>query len=252
VLARIAARSPAELGQAVGAEPGGAAIGLGQVVAAAHVALVEGAVGHGEHVAGLVRGQGHGAAQAQMEGGIALGRIAEAVDGPHAHPVRERGLPEHEVPSLPRPQVGRGEGDVGHGVVGQARREDLLQHVRAQDLADLPGRMLAPGTGRHERQRQILPDLHRQTKEVLHVLRRQADHLALRGGELAQRLHVDRAPAAVRAHRVAPHVLSVALARLRMLRQPLARSRRVQPLVQREQLLKRCGQRRPHRLPRLR
>ena len=84
---------------------------------------------HREHVSRLVGGRLQRPQQAEPERFLALVGVAVAIDRPDAHSVAERRLAEHEVPPLARPEVGRGEGDVGRSVLGQTRVEHLAEHI---------------------------------------------------------------------------------------------------------------------------
>src|SRR5712692_2363601 len=88
----------AELLQIRGTEPEGARVLLGGVVAAVHHALPGDAVGDAEEVRKLVDRRRERGAQAEAELGRRRGRIAIAVQRPHADTFPGQRLPEDEVP----------------------------------------------------------------------------------------------------------------------------------------------------------
>src|SRR5262245_51983242 len=139
---RLDPQVPAQLAQAHRARVHRPAVLLLLVITAVHQAQVGGAVCQAEDVASFVGGRAEGQAQAQPE--VRL-RVAVAVDGPDADPLAQAGLPEDEVPALPRPQVRGGQGQVRQGVSGPLRFQNLVENVARQNLRVAPRRVDAPG-----------------------------------------------------------------------------------------------------------
>ncbi len=143
-------------------------------------------------VAGDLQRPGQGGAEFRL----ALVRLAEPAQRPHAHPVAERGLAEDEIHLLVRIEVRGGETDLGEGVVRQ-RVLQPVHEVAGLDLLRLQEAVEAVIGGRNVPDRKGRRDPRRQAVELLQVLRRQVHDAALGRGEIAQRTDIeDPAPAA--------------------------------------------------------
>ena len=144
-LRRVRPEAIPDLHLFLGAEPQGLAIGLVLMIAPVHAAVEPGAVPDAEHVAGLMHGDLQRPAQERQR--LAPG-VAHAVERPHADRLVERGLAEEEIPALPWPEVGRRQGQDGHGiprpVLGQMipdeARQELLLPEMGFPFAPIPGR----------------------------------------------------------------------------------------------------------------
>lgn len=172
---------PEEFAEAGGAEVEGVAVGFGDAVGTVHVAGVGGAMLEGEDVAGFVRGDVHGAAEALAEGGVALGWIAVAVDRPDAEPFPSLGLAEDVVVGRTGEEVAGGEAKVGEGVVGAFGLEQLVKDVERADLASAPVGVSAAGVLGNDVERQLAVDLDRGLIEDAEVLLRDVEDRFLFG-----------------------------------------------------------------------
>ena len=165
----------------------------GDAVGAVHIAGVGGAVLEGEDVAGFVRGDVHGAAEALAEGGIALGWIAVAVNGPDAEAFPGLGLAEDVVVGRAGEEVTGGEAQIGEGVVGAVGFEQLVEDVERADLVSAPLGMNAAGVVGDDVERQFAVDFDGRLKEVAQVLLRDVEDRSLLRREVAEEDDVDRA-----------------------------------------------------------
>lgn len=161
---------PEEFSKAAGAEVEGVAVGFGDAVGPVHVAGVGSAVLEGENVAGFMRGDVHGAAEALAEGGFALGWIAVAVNRPDAEAFPGLGFAEDVVVGGAGEEVAGCKAEIGEGVVGAIRLEELVEDVERADLGRAPVGMNAAGVIGDDVERKLAEDFDRRLIEDAEVL----------------------------------------------------------------------------------
>jgi hypothetical protein len=204
------------------------AVGFVERVRAVHQALESGAVGDGEHVAGLVRQHLEAAleeAVLRLRGlGLApeaLGVAGQRID---AHPRLEGGLAEDEVPRRVRIEIRHGDAQVADGIAGQARQQHVA-HQRA-------GVVLGPRPHAHQTlarsvvgQRDGLFDAHAQLEEGGGEVAQLVQRRQLVLGEGADGLQDDDPALGGSPHGYPGDVLGKGLARLGVAGQPIVRGR---------------------------
>lgn len=113
----------------------------GPVIRAVHDAVIGDAVRNREDVRGFMYGCHDRTPEAEAESIGRFYRIAVVIDRPDPDAFEQRRLPIDEIPSGARPQIARGQCDIGDRVIGPIGDQDLLEHMLGQDLLYFPLRM---------------------------------------------------------------------------------------------------------------